>query len=412
MIKHASRCVALITLAWSAVSALGQFKTNANQPDAQKAKAAPLIVEMGAHSRLFPDAISLPRLLKAPSAFPELTPPAFRSGEGSVCKIYIGGPDTALWIGFEIHEGERLAYVDADRDADLSDEEPVTLIEDGDRFAAPITVKGADGADVRYELFQREPLPRIQEVLLQREGAEGSLDTLIWDNRYGFRENSVNFGGQVHRVGIFDWEHDGIFNGPEDLLMIDLDLDGELNHEISSRETNRAPRGVAVNNTIYRVAIAPDGSTVTFTPAANATVDSTSLDVGEPFPVEQLKTLRGGEFSIDSKRGKWVLVDFWGEWCVPCIAEMPKLVALSESFDRDEFEIVGYLVTGSREQALEAARTHRARWTHALMEGRAPSDTYLVSGYPTKYLIDPQGRVAAVQPSLDEVRRLVRSPKQ
>jgi thiol-disulfide isomerase/thioredoxin len=43
---------------------------------------------------------------------------------------------------------------------------------------------------------------------------------------------------------------------------------------------------------------------------------------------------------VASHKGKIVLVDFWATWCVPCRAEMPQLVKLSERLKARGFDLV------------------------------------------------------------------------
>ena len=37
-------------------------------------------------------------------------------------------------------------------------------------------------------------------------------------------------------------------------------------------------------------------------------------------------------FEFNSVKGKYILIDCWGTWCGPCIAEMPKVKAYQEKY--------------------------------------------------------------------------------
>ncbi|QHT72166.1 TlpA family protein disulfide reductase [Rhodocytophaga rosea] len=49
-----------------------------------------------------------------------------------------------------------------------------------------------------------------------------------------------------------------------------------------------------------------------------------ALPIAPVFTMKQLNTV---DFSLESQKGKWVLLDFWGTWCEPCMKEMPQMQA-------------------------------------------------------------------------------------
>ncbi len=72
------------------------------------------------------------------------------------------------------------------------------------------------------------------------------------------------------------------------------------------------------------------------------------LKTGDAIPVVRLENLRGEAVSLEDLRGKPVLVNAWGVWCAPCVAELPVLRDLQEKFRADGLVIIGIDVKDSR----------------------------------------------------------------
>ena len=116
------------------------------------------------------------------------------------------------------------------------------------------------------------------------------------------------------------------------------------------------------------------------------------------------KELGGKEVSLAQWRGKYVLLDFWGSWCGPCRASHPHLKELHEKYKDD---VVFVSVAEEQTRDIEKARASWEKairedgltWTQILNnEGKDLYnlvDLYHVTSFPTKILIDPEGKIAA-----------------
>lgn len=102
------------------------------------------------------------------------------------------------------------------------------------------------------------------------------------------------------------------------------------------------------------------------------------------------RTLKGQTLRLTSFRGKYLLLDFWGSWCVPCRKGHPALKELYYRYRDKGFEIIGVAKDDDTKDAWsKAVEQDGLPWPQILV---GDLDTrYNVSSYPTKILIDQQG---------------------
>jgi thiol-disulfide isomerase/thioredoxin len=136
---------------------------------------------------------------------------------------------------------------------------------------------------------------------------------------------------------------------------------------------------------------------------------------GQPAPeLAGVVGWKGRPVKLADLRGKYVLIDFWGYWCSPCVHAMPVLIDLHEKFADKGLAIIsvhidldGDVDTPARLDAKTSAFKsslwggRELPFPTALSAGKSTPDGYMgltaeqygVLGYPTTILIDRQGKV-------------------
>lgn len=109
--------------------------------------------------------------------------------------------------------------------------------------------------------------------------------------------------------------------------------------------------------------------------------------------IESVNTPDGKPFSLASLKGKYVIIDFWGTWCVPCIQGMPRMKEYLDKY-KGKLEIVGVAKESDRGERWRKFLNEKPAfaWHHVL--NTAKDDhvlKYNVAGYPTKIIVDPSG---------------------
>lgn len=118
------------------------------------------------------------------------------------------------------------------------------------------------------------------------------------------------------------------------------------------------------------------------------------LTAGSIAPNFTLKDLSGGEFTLSSLQGKWVILDFWGTWCGWCIKGFPKLKEYYNKYN-EKLEVVAINCLDSEDRWKEGVKKHSLPFSN-IKDDNKVSAQYAVSVYPTKIIITPEGRIHKV----------------
>ncbi|MES2456871.1 MAG: TlpA disulfide reductase family protein [Bacteroidota bacterium] len=124
------------------------------------------------------------------------------------------------------------------------------------------------------------------------------------------------------------------------------------------------------------------------------------------FPFD-IKDKDGKALSLAALKGKYVLIDFWATWCVPCRASMPHMIKLYDRYKDKNFEMIGIADDDKNANNWRASivKDKTDLWPQALrgldvkmfIKGydnpRDISQQYGVRALPTKILIDPEGKI-------------------
>jgi peroxiredoxin len=141
----------------------------------------------------------------------------------------------------------------------------------------------------------------------------------------------------------------------------------------------------------------PDSPTV----RDKAAKEMNRLDkVGRPAPAFEAHDLTGKAVSIESLRGKYVLIDFWATWCAPCIAELPRLQEVYRRHHSSGFEIVSVSLDETRAAVVDFVKVRKLPWPqlHNSTSGADLVEAFGVGSIPAAYLIDPEGTIIRLDP--------------
>lgn len=128
---------------------------------------------------------------------------------------------------------------------------------------------------------------------------------------------------------------------------------------------------------------------------------ATLLDVGSMAPDFTLQNTKGEDISLSSFKGKYVLIDFWASWCIPCRQENPNVVKNYGQFKSKNFTILGVSLDGGDDA--------RKNWTDAIAKdglnweqvsdlrgwGSYAVQLFHVNAVPANFLVDPTGKIIA-----------------
>jgi cytochrome c biogenesis protein CcmG/thiol:disulfide interchange protein DsbE len=121
---------------------------------------------------------------------------------------------------------------------------------------------------------------------------------------------------------------------------------------------------------------------------------SAGVAVGDAVPTATLPRLdgRGGQ-SLSAYRGRWVLVNFWASWCIPCREEAPVLERFQRRHGGPRFTVLGIDTRDLSDDGRAFVRRYGLSYPQLRDGDGEQARDYGTSGVPENFLVDPAGRL-------------------
>lgn len=123
--------------------------------------------------------------------------------------------------------------------------------------------------------------------------------------------------------------------------------------------------------------------------------------VGKPYTDITLTDTAGIPVALSSVAGKgrWVLIDFWATWCVPCVNEIPHLQSVYREFRDKGLEIYAVSLDNDTAQWQAYVARHDMPWINVIgidTDRKSPAaEAYAIRSIPSNLLLSPEGVIVA-----------------
>ena len=145
-------------------------------------------------------------------------------------------------------------------------------------------------------------------------------------------------------------------------------------------------------------------------------VDENTMPVGITegyfMPKFEAKHLDNSVFELKQHPDKYILLDFWGTWCNPCIKLIPELKKINSEYPKDKFELVSVAFDSDPQKIIDFVEKENMNWVHLFVSQKQEDKNSLIeklkiTSYPSTILIDPEGKIIARNLDIDKLKELL-----
>lgn len=352
-----------------------------------------------------------------------ITPPPLEEGKrvGYGLVYFTGQPEGSiprqnlfLVAGYDTDHAK--LFVDANNNLDFTDDEASLVEEQDGSFLVRLHAAGKPDHQFLVRLRSYRDRQEEAEVFGSALGdyikRMGGIPTKPkhWfsEQRLSTVTADVKLGDMSFRIGVIDYDCNGSYSdrGKDRIL---LGYPGEVapSTRLSGGATTLEEETlILVQGHVFEVVEVDSAGRSLKIEASEKPY--TRLSPGMRIPSLRLELLsgKGSDLSSYSKPGRYLLIDFWGEWCAGCMAAIPSVKELQSKW-KDKLTILG-LHNGNPDAAREIVEKKGMAWDQA----KSTEDIqrrFLVDSYPFYVLVGPDGRILEINPRLSRVEAILQA---
>lgn len=258
---------------------------------------------------------------------------------------------------------------------------------------------------------------RVTDNVRLREGYKnfyGKSGTFYWDDRVLLRRGEININNAKYNIGVFDYSYNGLFNDSDDVILVENKQNGLLNMNDPSKYFNIYD-AISIGLNKYKLTeIDKYGKWVILEPVQVSkgsfyldNYDSTQSDNVVKIKIDTswkqiiAKTLNGRELNFKGYNNIYLLLNFWGEWCKPCISEIPELIKAFHNIPKSKIQFVSFINSYDLTKAKKIIKDSNITWSNILLT-KELEKKFKITKYPTNIVILPNGKEALLLGNVNE----------
>ena len=117
------------------------------------------------------------------------------------------------------------------------------------------------------------------------------------------------------------------------------------------------------------------------------------LDIGKFPPRISFPNQNGDLVDILQFKGKYLLLEFWASWCIPCRQTNPQLKIIYSEFKDRKFEILGISIDKDIKRWNSAIKDDNLDWIQVIDSLNVSAEKFLLTGVPYNVLLDKNGKI-------------------
>jgi thiol-disulfide isomerase/thioredoxin len=111
-----------------------------------------------------------------------------------------------------------------------------------------------------------------------------------------------------------------------------------------------------------------------------------------PAPNFEIKDIQGNLVNLKDFRGKFVLLDFWATWCIPCMKQIPFLKEIRKEYPSEKLTMISISADIDSSRFDSVIKEKGMNWIHIYNAEDLPK-RYGIRAYPTLILINTEGQI-------------------
>ncbi len=319
--------------------------------------------------------------------------------------------------------GKRIIIVDSDNDEDFGDEK---ILE----YEYPLTIEEQKAikntlpiVSTQYEYFENDKIVS-KEVNIKPSPYKGSVIVNFYtddvtEKKYflsasfpQYKKGYIDFNGLAYDVFVSN-RFTGIDYSPDKISIfitsqsdsLPAELNGDIPYEIGDVFN--------VKGHDYLIDSITNWGEELFIKYIGKNTMPRDFKEEYYMPKFKAKRLDNSVFELKQYPGKYILFDFWGTWCQPCIKLIPELKKLNSEFPKDKFVLVSVAYDSDSKKVLDFTLKKNMDWEHLFVNDNKKDENSLIEKlkihkFPTIILIDPTGKIVARDKTMDEVKEILR----